>query len=245
MVCTPAHRASAGWIDSNTFPKNETLCFPAKMKSVLLNRTDVLDELRQHYEMHKDAIRTRLLEFKSVPASEYFFELAYCLLTPQSSAAHADLAVAQLREAGFQVQEIDPEPILRSKLNYVRFHRTKSKRLLQMKEKYPDIAQKLAAPATAMDNREWLVMHVMGLGYKEATHFLRNIGKNDGLAILDRHILRTLKCLGVMHEIPKSMNKKHYFEIENQFKIFAKNIGIVLDELDLVIWSMGTGEIRK
>jgi N-glycosylase/DNA lyase len=215
------------------------------MKSVLLNRTQVLDELSHHYAMHKDAIRTRLLEFKSVPPSEYFFELAYCLLTPQSSAAHAELAVAQLREVGFHTQNIDPEPILRCKLNYIRFHRTKTKRLLQMKEQYSDIAQKLAEPATAFDNREWLVMHVMGLGYKEATHFLRNIGKNDGLAILDRHILRTLKRLGIIRVIPKSMNKKHYFEIEKQFQRLADGIGIALDELDLVIWSMGTGEIRK
>jgi N-glycosylase/DNA lyase len=219
--------------------------FPAKMKSVPLNRTNVLDELRQHYEMHKDAIHTRLLEFKSVPPSEYFFELAYCLLTPQSSAAHAEQAVTQLREVGFQVQDIDPEPILRCKLNYIRFHRTKTERLLQMKKQFPDIAQKLAIPDTAFNNREWLVLHVIGLGYKEATHFLRNIGKNDGLAILDRHILRALKRLGVIHTTPKTMNKKHYLKIENKFKKFANNIGIILDELDLVIWSMGTGEIRK
>jgi N-glycosylase/DNA lyase len=215
------------------------------MKPVLLNRTKVLHELRQHYKTHKDAIRTRLSEFRAVPPSEYFYELAYCLLTPQSSAAHAEQTVIQLRDARFHVQDIDPEPILRCKANYIRFHRTKTKRLLQMKEQYPYISQKLAEPADAFDNREWLVMHVMGLGYKEATHFLRNIGKNDGLAILDRHILRTLKRLGVIRVIPKSMNKKHYFEIEKQFKRSANDIGIVLDELDLVIWSMGTGEIRK
>ena len=85
----------------------------------------------------------------------------------------------------------------------------------------------------------------MGLGYKEATHFLRNIGKNDGLAILDRHILRTLQQLGVVDSIPNSISKKQYLEIELRFKIFANNIGIVLDVLDLVFWSMGTGEIRK
>ena len=114
-----------------------------------------------------------------------------------------------------------------------------------MKEQFSGIAQKLSEPASAFDLREWLVMHVMGLGYKEATHFLRNIGKNNGLAILDRHILRMLKRLGVVHSIPNSINKKQYLEIEHRFKMFANDIGIVLDELDLVFWSMGTGEIRK
>jgi N-glycosylase/DNA lyase len=114
-----------------------------------------------------------------------------------------------------------------------------------MKEQFFDIAQKLSEPASAFDLREWLVMHIMGLGYKEATHFLRNIGKNNGLAILDRHILRTLERLGVVYSIPNSISKKQYLEIEQRFKMFADDIGIVLDELDLVFWSMGTGEIRK
>jgi len=215
------------------------------MKAAPLNRTKLIEKLEHHYELHKEAIRNRLLDFKSVPSSEYFYELAFCLLTPQSSAAHAEQAVAQLHNANFHTQNINPEPFLRDKHHYVRFHKTKTRHLLQMKKDFPLIAQTIAEKASAFDLREWLVMHVMGLGYKEATHFLRNIGKNDGLAILDRHIIRTLEHLGVIHSIPNSMNKRQYYEIEQRFKKFAENIGIVLDELDLVLWSMGTGVIRK
>jgi N-glycosylase/DNA lyase len=209
------------------------------------SKIKLLDEIKHHHLTHKEAIRVRLSEFQSVPPSEYFYELSYCLLTPQSSAAHAEEAVAQLREARFLFQNIDPEPILRRKEHYIRFHRTKKRHLLHMKEHYFDIAQKISEPASAFDLREWLVMYVMGLGYKEATHFLRNIGKNDGLAILDRHILRILERLEIIDSIPKSINKKQYLEIEQRFMMFAIDIGIVLDELDLVFWSMGTGEIRK
>jgi N-glycosylase/DNA lyase len=215
------------------------------MKSTSPDKIKLLNEIEHHYQTHKEAIRVRLSEFQSVPPSEYFYELAYCLLTPQSSAAHAEQAVAQLHAAGFRSQPIDPEPILRRKEQYIRFHRTKTRHLLHMKEQFSDIIQKLSEPASAFDLREWLVMHIIGLGYKEATHFLRNIGKNDGLAILDRHILRTLQQLGVVDSIPNSISKKQYLEIELRFKIFANNIGIVLDVLDLVFWSMGTGEIRK
>jgi N-glycosylase/DNA lyase len=215
------------------------------MKTIPPDKIKLLDEVEHHYLIYKEAIRVRLLEFQSVLPSEYFYELTYCLLTPQSSAAHAEQAVAQLRDAGFRSQNIDPEPFLRRKEYYIRFHRTKTRHLLHMKEQFSDIAQKLSEPASASDLREWLVMHIIGLGYKEATHFLRNIGKNDGLAILDRHILRMLERLGVVDSIPNSISKKHYLEIEQRFKIFAHSIGIVLDELDLVFWSMNTGEIRK
>jgi len=215
------------------------------MKTVSRDKTKLLEELKRHYLTHKKAIRIRLSDFQSVPPSEYFYELAYCLLTPQSSASHAEQAVAVMRGSGFHLHPIDPEPILRRKEHYIRFHKAKTRYLLHMKGHYSDIAQRLSEPASAFELREWLVMNVIGLGYKEATHFLRNIGKNDGLAILDRHILRVLNRLGIVDSIPKSIGKKQYLEIERRFIMFAGDIGIVLDELDLVFWSMGTGEIRK
>src|SRR5438034_9606199 len=81
--------------------------------------------------------------------------------------------------------------------------------------------------------REWLVENVKGLGYKEASHFLRNIGLGEGFAILDRHILRNLDRLGVITEIPVSITKKRYLEIEEKLRRFATEIGIPLADLDL------------
>ena len=215
------------------------------MMKIPRNRTKLIEEIECHYAAHKEAIHGRLMEFKSVPMSEYFYELLYCLLTPQSSAVHAENAVLELRSAGFPEQEVALEHILRKKEHYIRFHRMKASYIKQMKKQFPDIVQKLSEPTSAFEMRDWLVGNVMGLGYKEATHFLRNIGKNNGLAILDRHILRTLKNLNVIRSIPISMSRNRYLQIEQRFMKFADNIGIILDELDLVLWSMGTGEIRK
>lgn len=197
------------------------------------------------YEERKDAIRQRLAEFRSIPPSDYFYELVYCLMTPQSSAQHAEQAVSALKKLGFEHSDINPEPILRHKSHYIRFHQTKSRHLLQVKEIFRTIASTLNNGAGPAALREWLVDHVMGLGYKEATHFLRNIGRNDGLAILDRHILRNLKRFGVIRSIPKSLSPKQYLGIEKKFLAFAARIGIPVDELDLLFWSMETGEIRK
>ena len=204
-----------------------------------------LMDLKQRYIDNKKAIRARLLQFAAVPPSEYFYELAYCLLTPQSSAAHADHVVTLLHHAGFHYHPINPEPFLRRKECYIRFHKTKSRHLLQMKSQFPIIAQKLSEGCTAMEQREWLVNNVLGLGYKEASHFLRNIGKNNSLAILDRHILRNLERFGAIESIPPSITRKIYLEIEQRFAHFARTIDIAMDELDLLFWSMETGEIRK
>lgn len=83
------------------------------------------------------------------------------------------------------------------------------------------------------------------MGYKEASHFLRNIGLADDLAILDRHILKNLKIFGIIEEIPKSLSKKKYLEIEEKMRNLANEVNIPLSHLDLLFWSKETGEIFK
>ncbi len=215
------------------------------MNSATKEQRDPLDALRSTYQARKPQIRNRLDEFSTVPPSEYFYELVYCLLTPQSSAEHADSVVRSLRDMQFAERGGDPEPLLRNPIHYIRFHKTKSRHLLKAREGFPEIARAISNGSTPASLREWLAHNVSGLGYKEATHFLRNIGKNGGLAILDRHILRNLKRLKIVRTVPETLTKKKYLAIEKQFMKFSENIGIPLDELDLLFWSMETGEIRK
>jgi len=40
-------------------------------------------------------------------------------------------------------------------------------------------------------------------------------------------------------------NRKRYLEVEQQLLQFSKDIKVNCDELDLVLWSMKTGEILK
>ena len=93
--------------------------------------------------------------------------------------------------------------------------------------------------------REWLVSNIKGIGHKEASHFLRNIGLGKNIAILDRHILRNLKDFGVIKEIPKSISRAKYLEIEKKMTAFSKQTGIPLSHLDLLLWYKETGEIFK
>ena len=209
-----------------------------------LHQLGALAELSSLYEAKKNPIRKRLDEFSNITPDDYFYELVYCLLTPQSSAVNAEKAVQLLSKSGFHESEIDPEPLLHQKDFYIRFHKTKAKHLVVIKQQFPLIRRHLLNGSSGEELREWLVKNVKGLGWKEASHFLRNIGHRN-LAILDRHILRNLLRFRVIRRLPKSLTPKHYQAIEKKFMRFSKKIGIAMDELDLLFWSMETGEMRK
>ncbi len=208
-------------------------------------RYNNLESLTADHALKRTAIRRRLAEFRTINPQQYFYELAYCCMTPQSSAVNATKAQHALTVHNFQNEDIDPEPLLYQKDYYIRFHKTKAKLLLEMKSNYSVIHSIIINGMGAFEKREWLVRNVKGLGLKEATHFLRNIGMNDGMAILDRHILKNLKKHNVIRSLPKTLTKKKYLTIERRFQKFANEIGIPIDELDLVFWSNEAGEILK
>ena len=214
------------------------------MKNETVRKSDILYELHKLHTEQQEQIRTRLDEFSDVPPSEYFYELAYCLLTPQSNAVSCDRVVRLLRDCDFYHSDIDPVPLLHQGHIYVRFHKTKAQRLVELKKCFPLVLATLTNGHDSRTLREWLVVNVKGLGYKESTHFLRNIG-HRGLAILDRHILRNLKRYGVIRKIPHALSRRRYQQIERKFMRFADTVEIPMDELDLLFWSMETGEVFK
>jgi len=94
--------------------------------------------------------------------------------------------------------------------------------------------------------RDWLVKEkgIKGLGYKEASHFLRNIGLK-GYAILDKHVLKCLAELKLI-DSPKPPNtRSRYLTIEDKLRDLTERTKIDFDEMDLVLWSMKTGQILK
>ena len=92
-------------------------------------------------------------------------------------------------------------------------------------------------------DRDWLVKNIKGLGYKEASHFLRNIG-HENFAIIDFHIIDLLVRYNLVLR-PKYLTLAKYFEIENLLRKIAKKSDLTLAELDLYLWYMETGKILK
>jgi N-glycosylase/DNA lyase len=204
-----------------------------------------LNELRNLHADSKDRIRERLAEFRAVPESRYFYELCYCLLTPQSSAAHCMSVMRQLEALDFEHRDFDPEPYLHpGPPVYVRFHRVKARRLAALKRSMPEVRRLFVESLSTLELRDCLVSAVNGIGYKEASHFLRNIGRTD-VVIVDRHIIRNFVRLGIIDQPSKSFTRKKYMEIEKLFFEFSEVCGIPADELDLVLWSRETGVVLK
>jgi N-glycosylase/DNA lyase len=203
-----------------------------------------IEELQKEFAARREAIHARIAEFAGVKPNEYFYELVYCLLTPQSRADHAGKAVEKLRAAQLFEREVNAAGLLREKDAYIRFHNTKARRLAEAKARFPEIVSALSNGRSSVELREWLARNLKGLGWKEASHFLRNIGHRD-LAILDRHILKNLKRHGVIRSIPKTLTPKRYLAIEKKFSQFSRVVGIAMDELDLLFWSRETGVILK
>ncbi|MFY7999003.1 MAG: DNA lyase [Candidatus Kapaibacteriota bacterium] len=202
------------------------------------------DRDRQHFAELRAEIQARLEDFQRVPASQRFYELCYCLCTPQSKAENANAVVNILQERDFERLGFDPVAVLRDKTHYIRFHETKAKRLLQAREHWSAIAAVLDSTMNDEQKREWLVENVDGMSWKEASHYLRNIGYRN-LAILDRHTLKHLVRCGVFDDVPNIAGKSRYLAAGEGFKTFAAWVGVPMDELDLFFWASEAGLILK
>jgi N-glycosylase/DNA lyase len=209
-------------------------------------------ELKKSYQKKKREIKERLEDFKRIwkkSDEEIFTELCFCLLTPQSKARVADRAIKNMVKEDVLFSGKKDCILKELRIQGVRFPENKAKFIVEAREFFTrngkiDIKSKLKQGSTD-SKRGWLVKNVKGLGYKEASHFLRNIGLGFDLAILDRHIMKNILKYGVIDEIPKCITKKCYLSLENEMRKFSKKVNIPMADLDLLFWSEETGEIFK
>jgi len=209
-------------------------------------------ELIEKYGRMKKNIERRLLDFSKIKDGrdeDIYAEMAFCMLTPQSKALSCWKAVEEIRQKGLLFSDdVDSiKDVLRTK---VRFHNNKAQYIVKNKNVFSandtlKIKEKFAEFSSTNDIREWLIRNIKGYDWKEASHFLRNIGYYDDIAILDRHILRNLRRYGIISEIPKSLTPKKYLEIEEAMRKFCASQKIPMSHLDLLFWAEETGEIFK
>jgi len=212
-----------------------------------------LSELKK--ELGKGEIRKALAEFKSnwkKSDEEIFSELVFCLCTPQSNALKCDEAVKliEMKKCLLKGKKSEIRKCLKGR---ARFHNNKTKHILNAQKFFSrnerieikKILKENKIEESHLQTREWLVRNVKGLGCKEASHFLRNTGFYENMAILDRHILKNLVSLGVIRRIPSSMSRKNYLSIEKKLIAFCKREKIKPEELDLVLWAHETGFVFK
>ena len=171
------------------------------------------------------------------------FELAFCLCTPQSPAERCRQAVKELKKEGL-LKGGSARQIAVVLRKHTRFHNNKAAWIVEARGRLGEVLEAIrelhGAPRTL---REWLVKNVKGLGVKEASHFLRNIGLGEQLAILDVHVVRWMAKNGFAEpkDAKKGLTPKRYLEYERLFSEVAKQAGLSILELDCTIWLKGSG----
>lgn len=211
-----------------------------------------IKNLIAEYRKRKFEIKARLKDFASFYKGEekaVFSELCFCILTANANALLCDEAIRDIVASGMLLAGTAGglKPKLKGR---VRFHNKKARFIVEARSLFMDggriAVKKRISPKDISATRDWLVENVKGLGYKEASHFLRNIGLGRDIAILDRHILKNLRRYGVISGIPSSPgSRKIYLAIEDKMRAFSRKVGIPLPELDLLFWSLQTGFIFK
>jgi len=213
---------------------------------------EFIAELKRDYRAKKPLIVKRLAEFRAVYEkgdTAIFEELCYCILTAGSSAKMGMRTVEALKD--ILRSGTEQELQRRAKEHRVRFWRLRPSYIVHTREYLRDACGlKLKDLIDSFDcrdtRRDFFAKNrgIKGLGYKEASHFLRNIGF-PGYAILDKHILNSLREMGVIGKRTRPASRAGYHAIEKKLEQFARDIGIDMDHLDLLLWSRKTGEILK
>ncbi|HSV97473.1 MAG TPA: N-glycosylase/DNA lyase [Spirochaetota bacterium] len=213
---------------------------------------ELLAELRAIHRAIRPDIERQLARFKAVwrdgSDEDIFCELVFCLFTPQSSAHRCWNAVEILKANDLVLRGRCEE--ISERINMVRFRNNKAIYLVKAREQFSNngemrIKSILDSRSDVFERRNFLASNVKGMGWKEASHFLRNTGFGANLAILDRHVLKNLVLLGVIPDIPASLTLRRYLYIEERMRAFAKKIRIPLAHLDFVLWFREAGDVFK
>ena len=231
---------------------------------------DEIQKLKSEYILKKEKIRERLIQFEKFFNEPYswhyinnelrllpceskddgrlFEELSFCIFTANTSAEMGLKAVDAVRNVLMTGNPID---MTRRLEGIYRFNNLRPEFIVHTRNHLKntlnfELKNKIKSFKNKNELRDFFALNkdIKGLGYKEASHFLRNIGFK-GYAILDKHIINSLHEFGVLPTNEKPKNAKEYLEIEQKFIEFSKQVGIDMDELDLLLWSRKNGRILK
>lgn len=210
------------------------------------------EKIRAAHGERRREVRARLKEFEEVRRTgtdeRLWEELVFCIFTAGASARMGLGSVEAVRHLLGSGTREELAAALRSKHRYpnsrsgyivvTRAHLEADCRMR--------LRERLESFSDPLERRDWLARTrgIKGLGYKESSHFLRNVGYR-GYAILDKHILRCMAEAGVIDSPEPPATRARYLSTEERLRRFAEDLGVDFDELDLVLWSMKTGEILK
>lgn len=85
--------------------------------------------------------------------------------------------------------------------------------------------------------RDWFIQNVPGLGPKQASMFLRNIGVSYDFAIIDRHVIQYMGMMNLStNDANAALGLSGYKRDEFLLKAHAERMGVVVGLMDWAIW---------
>ena len=201
-------------------------------------------ELLDLYDLRREEIRNRLSEFKETFQKaddlQVFRELSFCIL---SSGVGPKIAGRCMGAIGEKLADGEENELL-SRIEAIHKYAENASRYIAFTREYLKkehgffLKSLVSSFEDRVQRRDFFAKNpgIKGLGYMQASHFLRNLGFS-GYAILDRNNLASLLELGIISEAKYPLSKKRYIETENLMAGAARELGIGLDEFDLLLWS--------
>jgi N-glycosylase/DNA lyase len=190
------------------------------------------------------AVAARVGEFERCGRGKsdgLFREMCFCVLTANYA---AEPAIRIQREIGGGFITLSEKRLAAElKKQGYRFPNARAGYIVEARKHMRGLRERVCGAEDETALRDWLAENVKGLGMKEASHFLRNIGFKD-VAILDFHIIDILADNGIIKR-PKTLTPKRYREIEAVLRKMGAELGMNMAELDLYLWYMETGKILK
>ena len=213
-----------------------------------------VESIRATHKARRTEIQARLAEFEDVwrkgSDARLWEELVFCIFTAGASARMGMKAIEAVRPLLMNGKRAEMTKALK-KAGAHRFPVERPGYIVVARNFLRDhcgfrLREQLQSFSNPIERRDWLAQEkgIKGLGYKEASHFLRNIGLK-GHAILDKHVVRCLADLKIVENPRPPTSRGRYLEIEEKLKKLAVEVQVDFDELDLVLWSMKTGEVLK
>jgi N-glycosylase/DNA lyase len=211
-----------------------------------------IERIKTAHSERREEILERLSEFEAVwqtgTDERLWEEMVFCFFTGGCSARMGIRSVEAVKPILLSGNHAELAEALRGRHRYpnARAGYIVASREFLQEHCGLRLRKKLQSFTDDFERRDWLVKEkrIKGLGYKEASHYLRNVGFK-GYAILDKHILRSLAELGIIDDPKPPNTRSKYLTVEEKLKNLAEITEIDFDELDLVLWSLKTGEILK
>ncbi len=211
-----------------------------------MNPNNLLQEIQvlQSNGIGKQVL-SRYAEFKAFEKKsekDWFSELCFCLLTANTS---SEMGIRMQNSLGFEGFYELPEKKLAKRLRELkyRFYNRRAEFIVKARKHF-GVKEKVKEFENEREARDYLQKNVTGLGFKEASHFLRNTG-SDNVAILDRHVIKIMNEYKLIPEPPKYVNASNYLKLESRLDNFAEKTGLNHSQLDLYLWYMKTGKVLK